>query len=620
MTIIPSKVDILLINPPSGVFYGLGPNFAPMGLFSLAAVLRPKGFAVAVLNANYFPQYQSQPAPGASSGSRRPDDYYYAEDHDNPIWEAVLNFIQRCSPHLVGFSAHDLAVGGIKKLAAIIKERWPQRLVAVGGPTATCAPEIFDDSPAVDYLLSGEGEETLTELAETLRRQNWEPLKRPLNGEGRPIAGLWSGQPRTFGGPRPHLTDLDALPRPDLSYFWLDYHAQSVVMDQQLNGLASSRGCLKSCRFCGAKSMWPGPLRYRSIEKVVVEAAALRAEHGYAFQHFSIFDDDFLARPERVRDFCRRLRALNDDYAFRCYGRVNNLQDEEILEELFQAGCREIWVGVESGSPKVLKSMGKGITVAQTLKMDELFHNYDFPWLCFIILGTPDEEESDILQTLEMLEQGHFPSIQPFTFQPYTGTVFYQRLKEAGCVSAEDIIRGHQNLPQCFSQHVPRERFYQLFERLRQLAAKRWRKLELYPPASELEQAKTFERWALDYLKSQAGRRLVALGPERQLRWLAALNHYGRGRAELSLVDLDAESDRSCRFGQLKTLASYEAGAEEIIVVSPASELKVWRERAAQALPHLPLSLLAQAPLPRLWRPVFELCRELSVPKPREPA
>ncbi|MDL2226906.1 B12-binding domain-containing radical SAM protein [Deltaproteobacteria bacterium OttesenSCG-928-M10] len=616
----PPQADILLVNPPSGIFYGLGPNFAPMGLFSLAAVLREQGFSVSILNANYFPDYHAAAPPGGDFGLRRPDGYYYAEDDNNPIWPAVLDFIHRTDPKLLGFSVHDLAVGGVKKLAKAIKDRNPDRLLAVGGATATCAPDIFADTPAVDFLLAGEGEETLAELAEALRDNHWRrPAGGPRNRRGEIIAGLrlLGESGLEFTGPRPPLADLDALPRPDLTYFWLDYARHRVVKDRQLNGLATSRGCLKSCRFCGARAIWPGPVRYRSIEKVVAEAAALRAEHGYDFQHFSIFDDDFLARPERVFEFCRRLAALNDDYRFRCYGRVNNLQDEKLLETLFQAGCREIWVGVESGSQKVLKNMGKGITVEQIKRLDRLFQAYDFPWLAFIILGTPGEEEGDIRETLAMLKEGHFPAIQPFTFQPYTGTAFFNEMRAAGLIGHEDIIRGHQNLPQCFSQNVSRERFFQLFEELRQLAEERRRANDFYLTDEETALARLVEDQAAGELRTGRARPRLVIGPERQLRWLAALNHYRNIGADLTFLDLKAEQDRPTRFGLIQA-GTHPPGreAEEILVVSPPAEADAWPAEAERLYPGLPLRIFKPdgfegRPVTggKIWRPVFEICR-----------
>lgn len=627
MTCAPDPADILLINPPSGLFYGLGPNFAPIGLFSLAAVLREGGFSVTVLNANYFPDYQTAVPAWAGSGWRRPDEYYYADDGDNPVWERVLAFIDRVDPKLVGFSCHDLAVGGVKRLARILKERSPARVVAVGGPTPAGAPDIFQDcaslspkaaGPTVDYLLTGEGEVTLLELARSLSANGWRPQYPPPDESGKPIAGLhWAGgEGFTFTSLRPPLADLDVLPDPEREYYWLDYDAGRVVKDAQLNGLATSRGCVKACRFCGARTIWPGPVRYRDIGRVLREAADLRARHGYDFQHFSIFDDDFLARPQRVFDFCRGLAELGDDYIFRCYGRVNNLQDEAVIEALLGAGCQEIWVGVESGSQRVLRSLGKGITVPQIRKLDRLFHNYDFPWLAFIILGTPQEDESDILATLNLLREGHFPAIQPFTFQPYTGTDLFRELREAGRIDYDDIIRGHQNLHQCFSQLVERPRFFELLEELNRLAESRraaWFR-DFYLTPEETEAALDLENRTAAWLMERPGRWL-ALGPERQLRWLAALRHYRGIAVDLTPVDVDAGAANTTRFGRIETPA--EARGRDwagLLVAAPADQAELWLSRARELAPGAPVTFIGagggggpEGPL--YWRRVAELCR-----------
>ena len=153
----PDKAEVLLINPPSGIFCGLGPNVAPIGVFSRAACLGTHGFQAAVLNANFLPDGQTSGSAWAGSGRPRPEGYYYAQDQANPVWEQVLDFIEAVEPKLIGFSCHDLAVGGIKLLAKSLKERDPGRLVAVGGPTPSGAADIFGDCPHVDFLLAGEG-------------------------------------------------------------------------------------------------------------------------------------------------------------------------------------------------------------------------------------------------------------------------------------------------------------------------------------------------------------------------------------------------------------------------------------------------------------------------------
>lgn len=618
MTYKPDQADILLINPPSGLFYGLGPNFAPIGLFSLSALLRANGFSATVLNANYYPDYQSGSHSWSGYGRRRADDYYYAEDDDNPVWGQVLAFIDQVDPKLVGFSCHDLAVGGIKRLAAAIKNASPGRLVAVGGPTPSGAPDIFDGCPDIDYLLAGEGEATLMELVQALAGNGWRALTPGRETEA--VAGLYwpAGQKFVPTAPRPPLPDLDALPDPALDCYWLDYEQGRIISDAQLNGVATSRGCVKACRFCGARTIWPGPVRCRSIGRVIGEVAGLRQKYGYDFQHFSIFDDDFLARPERVFEFCRRLKELKDDYKFRCYGRVNNLQDEEIIETLLQAGCQEIWVGVESGSQKVLKAIGKGITVAQIKRLDRLFRNYDFPWLAFIILGTPPEGEEDFLDTLNMLKEGHFPAIQPFTFQPYTGTDLFRQLRAEGRIAYDDIIRSHQNLPQCFSQLLEPARFWELLEELKELAQARSRAwfADFYLSAEEREAARDWERAAAAWLAGRPGR-LLALGPERQLRWLAALKHYRGLRADLTALDLDAGESNVTRFGPILSPAEARGlAADELIIAAPDEQVEDWRARAESCFPGRPLKILGdeagfgpEGPV-KYWRAVSELCRQ----------
>jgi hypothetical protein len=291
------------------------------------------------------------------------------------------------------------------------------------------------------------------------------------------------------------------------------------------------------------------------------------------------------------------------------------LQSEKVIEMVLQAGCQEIWVGVESGSSKILKDLNKGITVSQIKRLDRLFANYDFPWLAFVILGTPTEEEDDLEKTFEMLRQGLFPAIEPFTFHPYTGTELFDELLSLGLINYDQVVRGHQSLGLHFSPKVPRKIFFARLAQIKELARQRkarWQR-EFYLTEAENQKALAWETNCQNWLKISSKSWLV-LGPERRLRWLAALNHYRNLKADLVFIDLDSNTKNQCLFGTINPASFLEKQQErDILLVSSLEEIETW-EAKIKALNLKPISLLASAETlgdsgKAFWRPVYQMSR-----------
>jgi len=223
------------------------------------------------------------------------------------------------------------------------------------------------------------------------------------------------------------------------------------------------------------------------------------------------------------------------------------------------------------------------------------------------------------------LKEGHFPAIQSFTFQPYTGTDLFRQLRAEGRLVYDDIIRSHQNLPECFSLLIKPARFWELLDELKQLARDRGRSWadDFYLTEEMAIAARQWEQKAADWLAGRQGR-ILALGPERQLRWLAALTHYRGLKVDLMTLDVEAREINITRFGRILSPADFQGRAldelliDELLIVAPDDQIDKWRAKAEALFPGQSALVLGadsdsySTAFTKYWRPVSALCRQGS--------
>ena len=355
-------------------------SLLPVGLGYINASLRTKGFLSKVANFSRF------------------------------SWREIAGHLTDQPPAILGISQFTHNRFDSLKLARLAKEINPSCLVVFGGPHATHRwHDILSRNVSVDYVVLGEGEETFCELAESLLREQG---NRP--GSVRGIAYRLSGSIAT-SPPREPLADVDALPAPAAFYdgfIGVDIH-------RQLEFIVTSRGCPASCRFCSSPNFWGGALRFRSPQSIVDEIKFIRDRYGLIY--FSIRDDTFTADRKRVVEFCRLLIQEKVYVLWNCQSRVNAV-DEDILFWMKRAGCECVQFGVESGSVRVLRALGKSITPDQIRKAADLTRRAGMYLSLYLMTGMPGETEDDLKETLALIDsvKASDGQVSPLVYYPGT--------------------------------------------------------------------------------------------------------------------------------------------------------------------------------------------------------
>ena len=299
----------------------------------------------------------------------------------------------------------------------------------------------------VDYVIRGEGEESLVELLHSLDQKKDISL---LPG----IAFRQRGE--TFRTPsRPVMRDLDALPLPawdlaDIDAYrkiWMKHHGYFSL------NLATTRGCPFKCNWC-AKPIYGNRYHSRSPEHVVREIVFLI--NSYSPDHFWMCDDIFGLRPGWVNQFRRIVQEKGLSFAYKIQSRADLLLEENTIQSLASSGCKTVWIGAESGSQKVLDAMEKGITVQQIRSATRFLHNHGIKAGFFLQFGYPGETKADRDATLQLVLNTMPDEIGISVSYPLPGTKFYENVKsrleeKQNWTDSDDLALMYKNAyPQSF--------------------------------------------------------------------------------------------------------------------------------------------------------------------------
>ena len=275
----------------------------------------------------------------------------------------------------------------------------------------------------VDYVLFGEGEETLSELFDRIDGNI--PVDETLEGI------VFKKNDGTFhkSGRRNVLKDLDHLPMP--AWDLLDFAPYKEVWEKN-NGyfminMGTTRGCPYKCNWC-AKPIYGNRYNSRSPKNVVEEIQWLQKNFGVKNIWFS--DDIFGLKPNWVTEFANLLEKENINIRYKIQSRSDLLLQENYVADLARSGCFSVWMGAESGSQKILDAMDKGITVDDIRTSTLLLKKYKIKPSFFIQFGYLGEDMQDIKKTIRLINELLPEDIGVSVSYPLPGTKFYDKVKQ----------------------------------------------------------------------------------------------------------------------------------------------------------------------------------------------
>jgi len=333
--------------------------------------------------------------------------------------------VREIGPDVVVLECSTPSINFDLQSAAAIKKASPStRTVLIGSHPTVYHREIMTENPAVDAICRGEFDYTVRDLVRAQAEgKDWSE-----------VPGLtWRRDGEVQVNPdRPVIENLDEIPFPARDLVDSPNYRQGTFRGKHPTTVITSRGCPFHCIYC----LWPSTLYghnfwARSAENVVDELEECVNKYGVDEVYF---DDDSMALDrERMLKICRLIveRGVKFEWISQC--RVDSM-DEEVLRAMKKAGCRYIRFGVESGSPRMLKLMKKGITTEKAMEAFRLARKVGIRTQAFFLFGLPGETEETVRETIEFAKKIKPGSAQFAVAIPHPGTELFKTTTEKGWI------------------------------------------------------------------------------------------------------------------------------------------------------------------------------------------
>ena len=399
---------ILLINPapPTKSPWYIGQKVPPLGLAYVAAALEKKGFHVEIVD-NYLLE--------------KPIDY-------------IKQIVRRLDPQIVGIACSSVTYRGCVETAKAVKEVFPSCKVVVGGPHPSFIPDSMLQHPEIDYVVLGEGERAIVELATNITRGEDDRAIAKILGVAYRRAGKMIKTAPSF------ISDLDQIPYPARHLLPMHLYDRTIeyLSVRPVDTMNVIRGCPYNCEFCETKHLWGQTCRAFSPPRVVEEIDHLVKNYGSKGIYF--LGDNFTVQKKRTIEICELIKKYKLDIEWVCDTRVD-LISRGLLKKMKDAGCRTIWFGVESGSPPILKKINKGITLEQAVHAFKLCREEGIQIACSFMLGIPGETVNDMKATFKFAKKLNPDWCRFNIFVAVPGSGLYEEIMRSGLYDrVEDFV------------------------------------------------------------------------------------------------------------------------------------------------------------------------------------
>ena len=423
-------------------------RMAPLGLLSLSAYLKARGHRVFVHDCM---------GPHAVAGLKANSGIVLGHD-----------------PDLVGFSATTSSFLDGYDLSAALKKARPGLKTVFGGVHASAlGAALMEDFEEIDFICPGEGEATLSELADG---------RDPAAIDGL----IWRDGDRIAVNPdRAPVADLDELPFPDYEGLRGFPHGYELPLFSSIHRpgatMVTSRGCPYQCSYCD-RSVFRWSYRYHSAEYVYGHMKHLRERFGV--RHINIYDDLFTAHRGRIERLCGLLTERPLGLRFNCAVRVGHT-DDDLLRRLREAGCLMVSLGIESADPVLLERHKSGVNLEAVTETVTRIQAAGLRAKGLFMMGLPGETEQSVRLTSDFILSLGLDDMNLSKFTPFPGAPLWADIRREGefdddwrlmnCLNFVFVPKGiasKERLDELYNRHV--RRFYTDRGWRKQMARRFW--------------------------------------------------------------------------------------------------------------------------------------------------
>lgn len=255
--------------------------------------------------------------------------------------------------------------------------------IIFAGPHASlCSLETLEAFDFIDMIAIGEGEKNIISIIDYFNnKEEIENIKGICYRKSDRII---------YNEAQPLNKNLDELP---MIEFGKNAHISVMPVD-------SGRGCPYNCTFCCTKTFWQRKLRLKSTDRLIDEIKHYMDK--YNIRQFDFVHDIFTADRKKLLELCNEIVNFGIEIEWSCNARADNL-DEEVISSMIRAGCKKIYLGIETGSQRMQKEINKNLDMLQVKDTIKLISKYNTPMMTNFIWGFPLEKEEDLLETINLI-------------------------------------------------------------------------------------------------------------------------------------------------------------------------------------------------------------------------
>jgi len=360
---------------------------------------------------------------------------------DSQLVEAIGRF----NPQLVGVSCLFSSLHNqVLRVAKCAKQVDSEIVTVVGGPHASALPGRVLADGNVDFCVIGEGEGTMLELVRGL-------------SSGRDVSSIAGLAFRDSGSGRVVITqkrtpmeNLDDLPRParhlvDMERYFGIGKLQGLRLDGaqskplRIVQVATSRGCPHNCTFCGVRATWGRSFRMRSAENVLDEIEQLIETYGA--ERIAFQDDNLTVHRKRAAAIFDGMvdRGLNVTWEAHNGLQASTLNDE-LLEKMKRSGCVSFTVGIESGTPEILRRVKKPVNLKTLPRTIRKAQDLGMDVRGFFIIGFPGETLQQVQRTCKLARSLQLSVTAFAILTPLPGSQLYEECVEDGLIDEDQLV------------------------------------------------------------------------------------------------------------------------------------------------------------------------------------
>lgn len=294
-----------------------------------------------------------------------------------------------------------------------IKNKYPEKIIIIGGVHATVLAEEVSETGLFDVVVAGEAEGMIGGIIDNIEQGTYEKIYRCTQ----------------------LIKNLDDIPIPDRSLIPGSHGSEIFANGRNYIGTSNenfitSRGCPFKCSFCASNSIWGRNVRFRSTANIMREIR-------YIIENFGIYqirvcDDNITSDEKRCIELCDAIINSEFEIAWRCSVRPESLT-KKMCEKMAESGCKEVSVGIESGDQRVLDYLDKNTTLEKMLVGCKNAKDAGMAVRALCMMGTPGEREDTPELTDMYLEKLPHDIVVMSTFVPLPGTAVWNDPEKYNC-------------------------------------------------------------------------------------------------------------------------------------------------------------------------------------------